>query len=617
MKRDLVRIMLLTLFVSAFSLFLSIRAAQSESGAEPDETGLKIAGFQWGGAIELGYRWTDIDGSRDRYKTTVNLMQGFRLFELSLWGRNLDEKKGLVDYFSVDTTGIGDPFPYGRLEIKKNKVYDFVATYREYKYFSEVEATGNLVTGFPFNFNQRSTVGTVGLSVFPKDDVKLNFGYRYYARDGDALIPSVFLLPDQKQNLDERLNEYFISADFPIANWDFHVKQTYWNFENNNKMEGPQQFENPDSHWNTYVSTIKAHTKFGERWDLDTGYIFAHSEGRADLLTSPNPFVSSGDSKTSSNINVFELGLSYALIPTSLIAHLDYQFHSVDQNGRANTDPFLGAPVNANTDYNLLAYTGTLQLEYILKENLTLRGGVRFQYRDINGDNFVVNRFDGGKHPNNTDIFAIGWVASASWKPFKFLSLYGEYQGANFDNPYTWISPENQNIAKAKIRYDTPIEKLSLIGTFSWRRGVNPDQEYRVDVQDYTITATYQPSFLPKLLLDYSFTYEKVQNSQNITNELPTPPYTRFSFDSDALIYTAGISYEGIYKGLGAKVNGSYAKTTKENPERYADFVVSFWYKNKYFTPIFTFEKTYLHDQLVRASSFNAYLYTLSLRKEF
>ena len=111
-----------------------------------------------------------------------------------------------------------------------------------------------------------------------------------------------------------------------------------------------------------------------------------------------------------------------------------------------------------------MAHTGTLPLEYIPRENLTLRGGYRVQYRDINGDNFVVNRFDGGKHPNDTEIFALGWVASATWKPFKFLSLFGEYQGSNFDNPYTRISPDSENIAKIKVKYDTPIQNLKFEG---------------------------------------------------------------------------------------------------------------------------------------------------------
>src|SRR3972149_7182995 len=105
MKRDLVRVMPLTLFVFTFSLLFSIRAVQ----AQTESPGLNIAGFQWGGAIELGFRLTDIDG-RDRYKEVVNLMEGLRLFEFGLWGKNLDEKKGLVDSFSFSGGGVGGPF---------------------------------------------------------------------------------------------------------------------------------------------------------------------------------------------------------------------------------------------------------------------------------------------------------------------------------------------------------------------------------------------------------------------------------------------------------------------------------------------------------------------------
>ena len=72
------------------------------------ESGLKVGGYQWGGDIELGYRFTDIDG-RNRYKETVNLMEGVRLFDLNLWG-NDPEKKGLVDTFRLNLNSIGDPF---------------------------------------------------------------------------------------------------------------------------------------------------------------------------------------------------------------------------------------------------------------------------------------------------------------------------------------------------------------------------------------------------------------------------------------------------------------------------------------------------------------------------
>jgi hypothetical protein len=231
------------------------------------------------------------------------------------------------------------------------------------------------------------------------------------------------------------------------------------------------------------------------------------------------------------------------------------------------------------------AHTGTFQLEYLPKENLTLRAGYRVQYRDIHGDNFVDNQSDGGKHPNDAKILANGWIASADWKPYKFLTLFGEYQGANFDNPYTRISPESENIAKIKVKYDTPIDNLSLKGTVLWKRRVNPDQEFRVDVKDFIGTVTYQPVFVPGLSLDGSITYEKIQDKKDIFDAIPFS-FETFVFDSSALIYTGGISYEGIYKGLGARVNGSYAKTWKENSQRYADAALSFWYKNKWVTPI-------------------------------
>ena len=204
------------------------------------------------------------------------------------------------------------------------------------------------------------------------------------------------------------------------------------------------------------------------------------------------------------------------------------------------------------------------------------------------------------------------------WKPYKVLSVSGEYQGAQFDNPYTRISPESENLGKVRIRSDTPIKKLNLNGTGLWRRRVNPDQDYSVEVRDITLAATYQPAFLPKLTVDASFTYEMIQNEEDIPNEDFAPPlYQRVSFDSNAMILSGGLTYEGIYKGLGARLYGSYAKTTEENRQIYADGVISVYYKNKWLTPILTWERTYLTDKTNPGDGFSANLLTFSLRKEF
>jgi hypothetical protein len=155
-----------------------------------------------------------------------------------------------------------------------------------------------------------------------------------------------------------------------------------------------------------------------------------------------------------------------------------------------------------------------------------------------------------------------------------------------------------------------------LKGLFSWRTKKNPDQDYQVDAQDYTFALSYQPVFIPRLSLDGSFTYEKIHDRKDIVNAVPTS-VTDFVFNSSAYIYSGGISYERIYRGLGARLYGSYAKTLQENSQTYGDLVFSLWYKNKWLVPILTLERTYLVDRMVRNDGFDANLLTFSLRKDF
>jgi hypothetical protein len=313
--------------------------------------------------------------------------------------------------------------------------------------------------------------------------------------------------------------------------------------------------------------------------------------------------------------------LSY-LILKDLIFHFDFRYHHIDQDGDANTDLFLGAPAESSSFFKQTAYTGTFQLEYIPYENLTLRGGYQVQYEDVSAEPVQYSSFTGGKKPGDTTSWNHGWVASADWKPYKFLTVFGEYAGANISDPYTWISPENQTVGKLKIRYDTPIKNLGLRGSALWTRRTNPQQDYTRDVQDYTGTVTYQP--IEPLSMDFSFTYQKVSDSKEIVTAadpfaiLPNPLVlvTEVDLDSDAYIYSGGISWE-IYQGFGAGFRGSYAKTKENNPQNYADWVVSGWYKNKWVTPIVSLERTYLVDNVIRNNSFDAYLLTLSLRKDF
>jgi len=610
MKKSLAIGLSLIFCISFFHLFPSGRAQAEDTNGTPE--GVQWSGFQWNGDIELGYRFADIDGSRNRYKETVNLMDGLKLFDLSLLGRAVEGKgNSLADYFRLNIRDIGDPFPGGRFELKKKQAYDFVASYRQFDYFTDRTDQGFFTDLTSFDATIRR--GMAQLSLFPKEDIKLDFGYNYAGRDGDAKVPRPFFLA-QDEDLNERYNEYYASADFSLGAFDFYVKQSYWYYKTNDDIDGPDVIEERDETTNTYVSTLRGHTRVGERLDLDAGYIYAHSEGRSELQTSPETYVLSGKGETNFNTHIAELGLSYILIK-NLILHADYRFDTTDQNGRSNTDTLLDAPINTGTAFNLTDNTGTLQLEWIPLDSLTLRGGYRIQYEDVEGDVYDTEPFEGGEDPGDNQSLNQGWVASADWKPYSFLSMYGAYEGANFSDAYTWISPDNQNIGKFKIKYDTPIRALSLIGSFLWNRRVNPDQDYRRDTKDYSITATYAP--MDTLSVDGSFTYEKIKDSKDIITPVgPLITTPNLNFDSSAYIYSGGVSWD-FYRGLGVGLRGNYAKTLENTQETYASGVISTWYKNEWVTPIVSFERTYLVDRDVRSDSFDANLLTLSLRKEF
>lgn len=598
-----------------FMAFIALAGSLGGVGLAPvcraEDGNLEVVGFRVGGSVEAGWRLVDVDGSRDRYKEVVNLFDGPRLFDFNLWGRSVEG--GVVDFFSLTANGIGDPFPFARVQIKKDKAYDLTGTYREYRWSFNREDEGLLTENHDFHSIRRS--GSISLAALPTDEMRFSFGYRHADREGDARVPRPFLVPDsQIQDFQERLDEVFAAADFKAGDWNFHLKQSYWTYKNTDDLDGPAQVEGRDERVDTYVTTLKARTKLGDRWDLDAGYIYARSIARSSLFANPVLLVNPGDAHLVLNTHVGETGLSF-LLTSKVILHLDYRFHTLEQVGRANTDepPFTR---DVNVDFRQFAHTGTFQVEYLPKDNLTLRAGYRAQYRNLDTDGEQIPDIRAGKDTLRNEQWVHGWIGSAEWKPIKALSILGEYQGADFSNPYTWISPESENIAKARVRWRTPLESLSVYGTFLWRRRTNPDQEYRVDIKDYIFGATYQPKFAPGLSLDASVTYEKLQDKNDFLLTPPSP-FTRFSFDSDAIIYTGALTYERILKGLGARLYGSYAQSRGENDERLAHLVLSLWYKNPYVTPVVTLERTYLVDHTRPKDSFDADMITFSLRKEF
>src|SRR5262249_4184783 len=335
-----------------------------------DKQPLSLGGYRLSGSAAVGYRWVDIDSGRKQlYNEVVNLDEGVRLFNFTLRGDRLAPESQLVDHFSLDATDIGDPFPKIRLHVAKDEVYKFDVTLRSSDYV--VNRIENTFTD-NHRFDVERRFGDITLTLYPTKDLQVHLFYRRQERDGTDTVPrmienNVFVLHGSP---DETTNEVGAAADLTTRFLSVHLEQSYRHFNDEGRVFLPSPGlqglrtdapfatmrldtfqEGRDQQVDTLVTRLRLRAPLTPQWEVIQGYVFAHVTGTAQLQSTeggvgragtsgPNEdftAVLAGRGDTHSDVHVVELGTSYAFLP-SLIGHLDYRFHLVDEDGEGLLD---------------------------------------------------------------------------------------------------------------------------------------------------------------------------------------------------------------------------------------------------------------------------------------
>src|SRR5579871_1114261 len=131
-------------------------SASPSAPAEP----AKPAGEGWlTGSFEVGYRVIpNVNGSVNTYLSVVGLGEGPRLFGADFTIR--DPKQRLFDRADVHVTDFGgDPYSTFRVDVEKNRIYRFVADYRNIAYFNFLPSYADplLTRGVMLNENSFQT----------------------------------------------------------------------------------------------------------------------------------------------------------------------------------------------------------------------------------------------------------------------------------------------------------------------------------------------------------------------------------------------------------------------------------------------------------------------------
>src|SRR5581483_5095196 len=151
----------------------AVNAVKKGEKQEAPKTGRMWGDYSVTSALEFGYRTTDVNGSRDKYLSDVNIRDGLRLFDYSLDSRSVTGAGPLYDFMHSDAAGLGgDPQQTITLRMDKKRAYKFDASVRRFNYFRYLPSYA-LNT---HNIDTREQISDFNLKLLPQRKVRINLG---------------------------------------------------------------------------------------------------------------------------------------------------------------------------------------------------------------------------------------------------------------------------------------------------------------------------------------------------------------------------------------------------------------------------------------------------------
>ena len=101
----------------------------------------EAGGYTVSNSCDFGYRFANVGGDHDLYRASVNYGDGLRLFRGSLRVNSLDGNGGVLDEFSLRSSGAaGDPYQAHVIRAEKNGLYRYDLQYRLVRYHNRLPA---------------------------------------------------------------------------------------------------------------------------------------------------------------------------------------------------------------------------------------------------------------------------------------------------------------------------------------------------------------------------------------------------------------------------------------------------------------------------------------------
>ena len=347
--------------------------------------------------VEIGYRWTDISGNEDMYRTQINEDEGLLIRALTISSAGLGGQARFMDHFrlDVDELGVG-PASGLRLETGLTGAYRFNLRYRRTDTYSALPAFANplLVSGVvpgQHTFDRTRDMLDVDLEILRWAAIKPFVGYSWNRFEGPGTTTwhigqDEFLLSQDLRDTDREIR---VGAGFEAGPVQGRFTQGWRSFSGRESLTLAPGANNGNNSNPVVGRPISAGTLTrDERTDADTPFTTFHVTGQATsrirLIGNFARFAAESDSEGSDNASG-----SFASFA------LGRFFNGLTEQSTARAK---------NTTWR-----GGARAEIVFNDKVDLTAGYRREHRELDGSALIRTLYlqsvtFGGVDPRDIEV---------------------------------------------------------------------------------------------------------------------------------------------------------------------------------------------------------------------
>ena len=536
----------------------AIGAKPSENKPVKPETGRTWGVYSTTTTFEIGHRFVDTDGSRDRYLSDVNVRDGFRVLEYSTDMRAQPGAGLLFDFMKADVSNAGgDQSQTFSLRMDKTRAYRFDGNVRRFNYYRSPGP--NFAHNFR-NHDLRQQVSDFHLKLFPQRAVRINAGYGRSSAKG-RFNPSYSFERDLFQLLGEsrwEANDYRLGLDATYRKWDFGVEQLYRNFRNDPQITstpgvnlgfnptdaGRISFLDRDVPLRARALVTRASVRGSIAERLHVVLRGLHDDERMRA-----PYLETTRGTANNNANIISRVLTGdgtierpgAVVDAGLTFDINKNFSlsntfrytsfriagdvatlqtSVQQTGTAAPQTIITTTAGGRlTEWT--SYWNTLSLDMNFGRKFSANLGWRAMQREITLDGLYTSRTSTSTtvttlaDDESESVDTHAFVGGFRVRPTERFSFIFDVEHGTNNNAFVRINPLEFTRFRARAQIQAT-DKLMFIGAFTSTDRLNPTPqvENESDARSYTVAVNWEPK--SQVYVDVGYDYHDLFSTANI-----------------------------------------------------------------------------------------------------